>query len=417
MERCEIMADDKKLTVVQINALGSTFSTGRTTREMHDYFNEHGIKSYLATARNSDCNDAYQISNMNAMHFDTFLTICTGLEAYHSKRQTRKLLRYLDEVKPDIVHLRVLHNSYINLGLLLNYLAKNDIATVLTLHDFWFMTGKCCFYNHIPCSLWETGCHDCPSLKEDARKKWFDRTSKMWADKKKWFSAIPRLAVVGNSNWTTNEAKRSFLKDAKIVENIYNWIDFSIFYPRESQKLKEKLDLTDKKVILGVSAFWSINDRKGFDAYLSLAKILPDEYRIVLVGSIKYDGELPGNIISLPKTNSTDKLAEYYSMADVYLNLAVGETFGKVSAEAISCGTPVVALNATANPEIVPQGAGEVINNVEPDTILNAVQRVLTGDRASYEKLCLKHAKENFDKETNIKKYINLYYRLLYEES
>ena len=77
------------MKVVQINALGATLSTGRTTREMHNYFLSMGIESYIITACNSDCDDAYAVSNMRAMHVDSFLTMVTGLEAYHSRGTTK----------------------------------------------------------------------------------------------------------------------------------------------------------------------------------------------------------------------------------------------------------------------------------------------------------------------------------------
>ena len=67
------------MRVLQINALGRTLSNGRTTREMHDYFLENGIESYIATARNADCDDAYAISTLDASHIHTALSMVTGL--------------------------------------------------------------------------------------------------------------------------------------------------------------------------------------------------------------------------------------------------------------------------------------------------------------------------------------------------
>jgi len=401
------------MRVLQINALGRTTSTGRTTREMHDYFLSHSIESYIATACNKDCDDAYAISTQNAMHVDAALTIVTGLEGYFSRNQTKRLIRYIEEKKPDIVHLRILHNAYINLHLFLEYLAQKDIPTVITLHDMWFLTGKCCFYNHFPCDKWMTGCNHCLAMAEDARKKWFDRSGKMWNDKKKWLTSIPRLAVVGNSQWTTNEARKSFLKNAKIIACVYNWIDFSVFYPRKANELRNKMHLEGKKIILAVSVFWSEHNRKGFDEYLSLAKVMPEDYQIVLVGRMAYDGVLPPNMTAIPSNNNTDELAMYYSLADVYLNLSAGETFGKVSAEALSCGTPVIGLNNTANPEMVPMNGGIVIDSSEPEVILAALGQVFAKPKEAYERVCVDYAHSLFDMQTNIEKYIDIYRKLM----
>ena len=404
---------DKILSVLQINALGATLSTGRTTREMHNYFLENNIDSYIACPTNKDCNDAFVFNSMNFMHLDTLLTMITGLEAYHSSLQTRKLLKYISKIKPDIVHLRVLHNNCINIGMLLKYLAKHDIATVITLHDFWFMTGKCCLYTGFNCDKWQSGCGKCPALSLDKRRMLFDRTAYMWKNKSKWLSAIPRLAVVGVSDWTVEEANKSYLKNASIVRRIYNWIDLSVFYPRDTEELRKKLGLEDKFIILGVSTFWKPGDRKGFDYYLELSKTMPDNYHIILIGQMNYDGELPSNITSISRTDNTDELAMYYSLANVYLNLSLQETFGKVSAEAVSCGTPVVAFDSTANKEIVPNGGGMLIDALECDKMLLALNEIGKKTKIEYIDICRKFAEENFEKVANIKEYINLYNELI----
>ena len=403
---------NEKLTIIQINALGSTTSTGRTTREMHNYFLERGFQSFIATACNKDCDDAFPISSMFWMHLDVLLTMLTGKEASHSTLQTLRLIQYIKKIRPDVVHLRIIHNSYINLRILLKYLAKNNIATVVTLHDMWYLTGHCCYYHLLNCDRWKTGCHDCPEIKDMKRKPLFDRTKGMWEHKREGFGAIEKLAVIGNSQWTTNEAKKSILRDARIVKCIYNWIDFNVFYPREASQLRIKLKLQNKKIIIGVSVYWSLNDRKGFNDYLELSKVLDDSYIIMLIGKNNYDGVLPSNIIMIPPTDSAEELALYYSMADVYLNLSKGETFGKAAAEAISCGTPVIAINNTANPEIVPTGGGIVINSTDPGAIISALESVTQKNKASYTEVCVQYAKEHFDRNENIEQYIDVYREL-----
>ena len=54
-------------------------------------------------------------------------------------------------------------------------------------------------------------------------------------------------------------------------------------------------------------------------------------------------------------------MAEYYSVANVFVSPSVQETFGKTVAEAISCGTPVCVYNNTALPELAKEGCGAVV--------------------------------------------------------
>lgn len=403
----------EKLRVIQVNALGKTLSTGRTTWEMHQYFQSHGIESFIAAAKGDECEDAYVINNIRGIYLDVALSIITGYEGYHSSLQTKKFITYLESIKPDIVHLRNLHQSYINLGMLLKFLAQNDIATVVTMHDFWFMTGKCCSYNLFHCEKWRNGCRNCPAMKADTRRRLFDRSEKMWKDKKKWFESIPRLAVVGNSKWTTEKTAQSFLKCAAILDCVYNWIDFSIFYPRDTQKLRKSLNLGNKKIILGVSSYWSLNGAKGLKAFLDLAKNIPEAYHILLVGQCGEKYNIPKNMTILPPTNNMNELAEYYSLGDVFLNLSESETFGKVSAEAISCGTPLIVLNSTANPEIVPIGGGILIDTTDTREILSAINIIFSKEKSHYREKCLEHAYNNFNKEKNIEKYLNIYEQIL----
>ncbi len=115
----------------------------------------------------------------------------------------------------------------------------------------------------------------------------------------------------------------------------------------------------------------------------------------------------------LPSTSNTTELAEFYSLGDVFLNLSESETFGKVSAEAISCGTPLIAFNSTANPEIVPKGAGVVIETTDLKEILSAIDEIFSKDKSEYKEKCLEHAHNNFDKEKNIQKYLGIYKKIL----
>ena len=368
----------KLKSVLQINTLGATQSTGRTTRELHNYLLQHNIDSYIACPRKEDCDDAFIFSSLKWVHLDVLLSIITGHEGKFSTIQTYKLIRFIKNVNPSIVHLRVLHVNCLNFKLLFSYLAKNDIPVVITLHDFWYLTGQCCYFTIVGCEKWKTGCGKCPSLMFGRHKPFFDRTPKMWNEKKKYISKVPRLAVIGVSDWVSNIAKESYLSKATIIKRIYNWIDLDVFCKKNTEIIRRNLNLNNKKVILGVSSIWTENDRKGLNTYIELAYNMPDEYIILLVGQFNYKGKIPKNIICYGKTDNVDELAQLYSLADVYLNLSKEETFGKVSAEAISCGTPLIAVDSSANKEIIPNGGGKLLKDSSIKEILDALEEIFS---------------------------------------
>lgn len=401
------------MKVLQVNILGATLSTGRTTREMHTYFKAHGIESHIACPLRRDCEDAFVFSSKLEVKADYVLTKYTGMEAQLAILPTLRLIRHINRIKPDIVHLRVLHGNCIHLKMLLSYLAKKDIATVITMHDFWYMTGMCFYYTDKHCDRWKTGCGNCPGIPNDIREKKFDRTRTLWRRKQRGFGAIRRLAVIGVSDWVTREVKQSLLASAKLIRRIYNWIDLSTFRPMDGSSLRKAHNLDGKFVILAISAAWRTGDCKGLEYYLQLANEMPDHYRILLVGDMCYDGDLPDKVIAINRTDSKEQLAQYYSMADVYLNLSEQETFGKVSAEAVSCGTPVVAYDVTANGEIVAPDGGIKIQTRDSSNILKALKKIEKTGKAQYQPICRKYAEENFDMETNICQYLDVYQELL----
>ena len=83
----------------------------------------------------------------------------------------------------------------------------------------------------------------------------------------------------------------------------------------------------------------------------------------------------------------TFRLAEFYSSADVFLNLSIEETFGKVSAEALSCGTPIVTVDSTANSELAPEFCGYVCSNLDLNSILKNLSKIYKNGKGFYSSL------------------------------
>jgi len=270
------------MKILQINAVGQFGSTGRTCRELAEYINtktEH--RCFTAFSVGTADEYSYQIGSPMDAKFHGLLSRLTGKQAHFSKTATKKLISWMKQLQPDVVHLRNLHANYIHFPMLMKFLAQENIPTVVTLHDCWFFTGKCCHYTVDGCMKWQTGCHHCPRLKKD-NPSWFaDRTKSLWQEKKRLFEAIPRLAVTGVSQWTVEEAKKSFLRCAKKIERIYNWIDLEVFRPQENA-VKPVPD--GKKMVLGVASGWS--NAKGLDAFLKLSDRLGEDYVICLVGAM-----------------------------------------------------------------------------------------------------------------------------------
>lgn len=114
---------------------------------------------------------------------------------------------------------------------------------------------------------------------------------------------------------------------------------------------------------------------KAFHTLYRLAKELPD-IKVILVGKAETDIPEIDNFKCVGRTANVDELAEYYSLADTLLVCSPQETFGKVSAEALACGTPVISNDRTANPEVAGTECGIITHDNDDKEILAAVNKI-----------------------------------------
>ena len=139
---------------------------------------------------------------------------------------------------------------------------------------------------------------------------------------------------------------------------------------------------------------------------------LPDEYRIVLVGTNdRIDKELPKKIISIHQTMNQQELAEIYSAADVYVNPTREDNYPTVNMEAIACGTPVITFRTGGSPEIPDDSCGCVVEIDDVEAMKAEIIRICTEKPYSVEQ-CLERAK-SFDRNAKFDAYVKLYSEVL----
>lgn len=395
------------MRIVQINAVYGLASTGRIVKGIEEAARESGAECIAAYSQGSaDDEKAFRFGSRWEQKIHGLLSRLTGLQGYFSHFDTRRLLKKLDVLKPDVVHLHNLHSNNINLKMLLGYLAEKDIATVLTLHDCWFFTGKCCYFTMAGCERWKTGCGHCPNLKLDNKSYFLDRSRKMLYDKKEWFGKLSQLVVVGVSNWVTNLARESLiLSHAAMHRTIHNGINLNVFYPRKTD-LKRRLGLDGKFVALGLAM--GMSRRKGYYDFVKLAEILPENIRLVLAGlTAEQIKSLPEGVIGIERTHDANRLAEIYSMADVFLNPSYEDTFGLVNAESLACGTPVITYRTGGCTEIVDETCGQVVEcgGVEQ---MNAAICGMKKHQPFTKEACTARARR-FDQRERYQDYVKLY--------
>ncbi len=326
-----------------------------------------------------------------------------GLTGFSCFFGTRKFLKELDRIHPDIIHLHNLHGSYINLPMLFGWIKKKKVKVLWTLHDCWAFTGHCPCFVMAKCDKWKTGCHHCPQYKEYPFSK-VDNARYMYALKKRWFTGIKDMTLITPSHWLADLVKDSFLQEYP-VKVIHNGIDLSVFQPTESD-LRERLGLLDKKVVLGCADSWGV--RKGLDVMIELARRLGEAYRVFLVGTDDtVDKGLPPEIVSVHRTRNQEELAKYYTMADVFANPTREDNFPTVNMEALACGTPVITFATGGSPESLDKTCGMVVPVEDAAAMEQAIRDVCEEQPFSRED-CRKRA-EQFNKNKKFQEYMKLY--------
>jgi len=398
------------MKILQINVVYKEKSTGRTCLEVKRALEARGHEAYVAFGKGKHKDEnTYRIGSDIEYYIHNIMARITGFQGYFSYFATRRLITYIGKTAPDIIHLRNLHANYLNLPLLFKYLEGANIPVILNLHDCWAFTGKCAYFTDKQCFKWKTGCSDCPTKKSYPQSWFFDRTSKQYNDKKKWFANIEDLTVVGVSEWTTNQAKMSFLSNREVL-TIYNWIDRNVFYPRKENILEQYGVDSTKFIILGVSASW-IPGSPRYDDFIMVSDLVGDNMQIVLVGQTTVR-QFPNNVKHIPFISDTEELAKLYSSADVYVHLSTEDTFGKVVAEAMACGTPAVVYNSTALPELIEDGCGYIVEPRDINSIMRSITEVMHLGKAYYSDNCIANVAKNFDFSKNTAKLISLYERI-----
>lgn len=395
------------MKVVEINS-GFHGSTGTIMLSIADLVRSYGGEAYTFSEKKPGTAPighqffGSKIENL----FHRGVSVLSGISGKGSKVGTRELLKQIDAIHPDILHLHNLHGWYINLPMLFDYIKKNNIRTVWTLHDCWGFTAQCSHFTMEKCEKWKTGCYDCPRYRLYPYT-FVDRTDKMWQLKKEWFTGVENMTIVTPSKWLCDLVKQSFLSEYN-VKVINNGINLDIFKPTESD-FREKYGLQDKKIVLGVASGW--NDRKGLDVFIELAKTLDDNYKVILVGTDEdVEKALPESILSIHRTHNRTELAEIYTAADVFVNPTREETFGLVNVEAIACGTPVVAFNVGGTSETVDEKTGIIVDCDDFSAMQDAIFKLISSNTRLSD--CMNHA-EKFCFNKKFQEYIELYNDIL----
>ena len=140
---------------------------------------------------------------------------------------------------------------------------------------------------------------------------------------------------------------------------------------------------------------------------MEAAKQLEEDDRFIFI-HVGYSGNLancPSNFIPIRYEKDQEKLARYYSLADLFVFPSLLDTMPNTCLEALACGSPLLCFNISGMPYIADES---VANFVEPRNVSQMVNviREISKKNEDIITRCREYAKQRYDN----KKY---YQRLL----
>lgn len=155
--------------------------------------------------------------------------------------------------------------------------------------------------------------------------------------------------------------------------------------PLRLSAVRQKYGLGDRPFVLSVG---TLQPRKNFRRLIQAFARVDQAYALVIAGSKGWGYQDIFNEIKcfglerrvhLPGFVTDADLPTLYSAATLFIYPSLYEGFGLPLLEAMACGTPVIASNRSALPEVVGQ-AGLLVDPVEVEAITGAISTVLADE-------------------------------------
>jgi alpha-1,6-mannosyltransferase len=151
-------------------------------------------------------------------------------------------------------------------------------------------------------------------------------------------------------------------------------VDLQTFHPsRRDPRLKCELGLAEETRLLIFAGRGS--KEKNLPILLDCMKALGIGYHLLLVGSHMPTG-VPDNVTVMDRFRPAAEVARLLASADALVHAGDQETFGLVVIEAMASGIPVIAVQAGAFREIIPEDCGLLCEPNHPAAMAAAVRQL-----------------------------------------
>ncbi|KAB7886159.1 glycosyltransferase family 4 protein [Poseidonibacter ostreae] len=290
-----------------------------------------------------------------------------------------KLRKILEELKPDILHVR----SRVPAWLVFFANKSLNIKVVSTVHGF----NSVSFYSKI-------------MTKADA--------------------------VICVSNSIKEYIQKNYKTKSEIISVIPRGIDLELFNSLNIDKVfisnfKEEFQLENKFIVSTVGRITQLKDYETFIKAIFIIKKEIKEVRALIVGGVRSDKEdylnslkklikelkLEENIIF---TGSQNKITEIYALSDVVVSSSKKpESFGRAVAESIAMNTPVIATNHGGVKDIIIENENGFFFDVGNEKQL--AEKIIKSKNLSFDGY--NYISNNFSLDNMLDKTLNVYKKVI----
>lgn len=401
------------MKVLQVNCVFRKGSTGKIVADIHAELQKQGIHSVVCYGRGDQITESnvYKTCPEWYSKFNHLLTRFTGIMYGGLFFSTQKLISIIEKEQPGIVHLHCINGYFVNIYRIVSFLKKRKIKTVLTLHAEFMHTANCGYA--FDCDKWKIGCGNCEEYKKYTESLFVDGTHRSWILMKNAFEGFDNLIVTSVSPWLENRAKQSPILGHGHHTTVLNGLDTSIFKRYNDADIREKYGIAQKQsFVFHATASFStdIQSIKGGRFVCELAKRCPN-ILFVVAGPYVSGLDLPGNVKLLGRVSNQIELARLYSAADITLLTSRKETFSMVTAESLSCGTPVVGFKAGGPESIAVPEFSAFVEYEDVDALQSAISEFM---KRQWDKdLISSEAHKCYSREVMTQNFIQVYNQIL----
>ena len=316
----------------------------------------------------------------------------------------------------DIIHYHMIHNYLISLYDMPKLTKKKP--SVWTVHDPWIITGHC--VQPLGCNKWKTGCVDCPQLDTFYFPMTQDNAAMMWRIKESVYQQLDIDLVVATDFMKNILQESPLTTKFTRVHKIPFGIDMSLYENcnREtlcSERLSKEFVIgfrVDNDPIKGVQFIWDmLRKREGNNQWILYC---------IGSGSVPKDIKEKYQVIEYGLENKREKIAEFYSLCDVFLMPSLAESFGMMAIEAMASQCTVVCFKDTVLEEVTnaPE-CGVAVKYADAKHLLERIEKLSRNrDECFIRGLKSKEwVKKTYQMKDYVSKHIELYNRIICRSS